>query len=321
MTGEPHFPRGTGLDLQGASSDEAPTTGTTSCGSRAPPVNRLGGFALLLVAGAVCIIMKTDIHQRLGVAGLIGLADIPRKIPDEKEVEKFMRLVEDDKNFIETEVMLTEWTGLTKMINTDGRYALQVAVDHCDSAGLTVQLLLEHAADGPSDRFTADAQECLSKPQIVAAQAKKLVDDLGNTHLALCKAISSRKDLAIVKELIESLGANPSTGECDDGATPLHLACEKGDLKAVDLLIREGADVNAENDHGATPLTVASFAGQEDVIATLIEHKAEVNQVSNGWSPLGAAVLAKQHKAAKLLSSYGAECSPPDELYCLSWEA
>ena len=31
------------------------------------------------------------------------------------------------------------------------------------------------------------------------------------------------------------------------GETPLHLACIKGDVKAVSLLIRQGADINVQD--------------------------------------------------------------------------
>jgi len=41
------------------------------------------------------------------------------------------------------------------------------------------------------------------------------------------------------------------------GLTPLHLACIWGDLDAVEVLVRSGADINARGERGQTPLFAA----------------------------------------------------------------
>lgn len=44
--------------------------------------------------------------------------------------------------------------------------------------------------------------------------------------------------------------------EIHDGNTALHIACYFTNIKAVDILLERGADVNVKNDKGDTPLCV-----------------------------------------------------------------
>ena len=62
-----------------------------------------------------------------------------------------------------------------------------------------------------------------------------------------------------------------------DGSTPLHCAAWKGHQQVVALLLKAGADVNAqnENDHwGTTPLHAAAHANQAAIAQLLIDHGA-----------------------------------------------
>jgi ankyrin repeat protein len=52
--------------------------------------------------------------------------------------------------------------------------------------------------------------------------------------------------------------------ELRSGMTPLHAAARKGLKKVVELLIHEGADVNAKDDDGDTPLDLALSAWEDD---------------------------------------------------------
>ena len=80
-----------------------------------------------------------------------------------------------------------------------------------------------------------------------------------------------------------------------DGNTPLHLACDKGDLEEVKNLIGKGADVNAQNnpmnfpfDWGkSTPLHVACSGVNIEIVDFLLENGAEVNlDDESGNTPL-----------------------------------
>ena len=72
------------------------------------------------------------------------------------------------------------------------------------------------------------------------------------------------------------------------GNTPLHLACDKGDLTKVKELIAQRANVNAENyendfDSGkATPLHIACGGVQIELVKFLLENGATVDAIDQG---------------------------------------
>ena len=56
-------------------------------------------------------------------------------------------------------------------------------------------------------------------------------------------------------------------GADNSGATPLHLAADRGYGQLVDLLLEKGADVNARDKTGAMPLNEAADKGHREVVA------------------------------------------------------
>ncbi|KAF7697948.1 ankyrin repeat and SOCS box protein 16 isoform X1 [Silurus meridionalis] len=97
-----------------------------------------------------------------------------------------------------------------------------------------VKLLLEHGAD--PDLLTAD----------------------GNAPLHLCITAESYA----CTELLVSMGANVNVAQRDSCLTPLHLACRRGLVEHVELLLAHRADVTVQNREGETPLN-AACAGAE----------------------------------------------------------
>ena len=84
--------------------------------------------------------------------------------------------------------------------------------------------------------------------------------------------------------------------------TPLHYAAGWGHKEIVELLIAEGADVNAMNGAGQTPLHFAAQEGQKEIVELLIAKGADVNAKTNdGETPLD---LAKG-EIADLLRKHG----------------
>ena len=74
------------------------------------------------------------------------------------------------------------------------------------------------------------------------------------------------------------------------GETPLLWAARFGQSQVAELLIAEGADVNAKNVVGQTPLHWAAMAGHKEIIELLIAAGAEVNaKTKRGDTPLDLA--------------------------------
>jgi hypothetical protein len=61
------------------------------------------------------------------------------------------------------------------------------------------------------------------------------------------------------------------------GETPLHLAASGGHVEILELLLDEGAHVDAQDIDGETPLHYAVMAGQVEAVAVLLSHGAIPN--------------------------------------------
>lgn len=65
------------------------------------------------------------------------------------------------------------------------------------------------------------------------------------------------QDDSILKTIIKC-GANLNIVDAN-GWTPLHHACEKGDLKAIEILIKEDVNVNVFSNKGYYPVHIAAM--------------------------------------------------------------
>jgi ankyrin repeat protein len=65
----------------------------------------------------------------------------------------------------------------------------------------------------------------------------------------------------------------PLTYVAPDGDTCLHVASHRGNLRAVELLVKAGVDVNRQGDMGSTPL---HYAATPEVAAFLVASGASV---------------------------------------------
>jgi ankyrin repeat protein len=131
-------------------------------------------------------------------------------------------------------------------------------------------------------------------------------DQMPNPSKEIIKAAKNGQ-VAILKEL---LAGDPSLIDArdKDGSTPLHCATGKGRQEVVALLIKSGADVNAQNtnDHwGTTPLHAAAHANQAAIAQLLIEHGADTKaQDREGRTPMFHTTFHKAKAVAKVLDKY-----------------
>ena len=79
-----------------------------------------------------------------------------------------------------------------------------------------------------------------------------------------------------------------------DGKTPLYLAAFRGNLHAVEILVHNGADVNACDSEGYTPLIAGLIGNHKDVVDYLIKAGADVFHLTA--DKLTPSVIASDYK-------------------------
>jgi ankyrin repeat protein len=95
----------------------------------------------------------------------------------------------------------------------------------------------------------------------------------------------------------------------NNGRTPLHAACWSSDANGyvVRKLLDAGAAIEA-SDRGATPILLASIRGNTELVKILIKQGANVNaQAEDGRKPLAAALDGHHEETAKVLAAAGAK--------------
>jgi hypothetical protein len=100
------------------------------------------------------------------------------------------------------------------------------------------------------------------------------VDSLDDSFL---KTALHRAAMGGHKSIVELLLANGADIDARSSAcaTPLHYAAEEGHKEIVELLVTKGADVNAKNTDGNVPLHVAARKGHRDIVELLRKHGAK----------------------------------------------
>jgi ankyrin repeat protein len=84
---------------------------------------------------------------------------------------------------------------------------------------------------------------------------------------------------------------DPLTYRAPDGDTCLHIAAHQGNLRAVELLIKAGLDINLQGDMGYTPL---HYARTPEIVSVLLASgastsiKNEFGQSPIGWPNIGS---------------------------------
>ncbi|DAZ96010.1 TPA: hypothetical protein N0F65_008989, partial [Lagenidium giganteum] len=77
---------------------------------------------------------------------------------------------------------------------------------------------------------------------------------------------------------------------------PLHLAVEAHQAtQLIQLLVANGADVNATDERGDTALHWAAFAGREAVVQTLLALEADVTMLNSDWETAAQIAAAYDH--------------------------
>ncbi|PVU90679.1 hypothetical protein BB561_004773 [Smittium simulii] len=96
----------------------------------------------------------------------------------------------------------------------------------------------------------------------------------------------SKMGKSTTSELIQMIQDGLSIVVTDEARrTALHVACSVGNLEAVELLLKLGADPNAIDIRGNTPLTLAAMSGYTEIVLLLLQHGADPKSGSDRLSP------------------------------------
>ncbi|NWZ85224.1 BARD1 protein, partial [Poecile atricapillus] len=107
--------------------------------------------------------------------------------------------------------------------------------------------------------------------------------------------------------VLKSPGGNTIARRNHKGETLLHVASIKGDLAAVEQLLKNGADPNVKDNAGWTPLRQSCNHGHSEVVQLLLQHRALVNTTGyQNDSPLHDAARNGHVAIVELLLLHGA---------------
>jgi ankyrin repeat protein len=111
------------------------------------------------------------------------------------------------------------------------------------------------------------------------------------------------QNITLVRELLEK-GAHVDPE--DNKTTPLMAAAQKGHSDIMQLLIKAGANVNAQDHVHGTALFYAAKEGKSEACKLLISSGALVDTISiNGCTPLRSALLNWRTETMRVLIEHG----------------
>jgi ankyrin repeat protein len=149
-------------------------------------------------------------------------------------------------------------------------------------------------------------------------------EDYNFSHLH--RVVLKIRPLELRVELDKAMSRAQVNAQDDMGKTPIHWAALRGDVSAVDMLLRAGARVDICDNSGYTALYEASFSKSKGCVELFLAFGADVNARDKvGYSILHIAAAHGTHDLLSVLLANGAEledsrnhwkCSPLQRAVC-----
>lgn len=164
--------------------------------------------------------------------------------------------------------------------------------------------------------FNAIEKENIKEVKTLIKQGANvnIADENGKTPLHIA---ANKGNLKLVKLLVKN-GANVNAKS--DGANPLYFAIfaeSDKNSRILKYLIKKGANVNTQMDN-FTALWMAAHKGQEKTVEILLKNGADINYKTNlSSNPIEAIVttynadIKKKEKILKIMIKYGADINMP----------
>jgi len=120
----------------------------------------------------------------------------------------------------------------------------------------------------------------------------------------------------LMTKILISLGADLNTSKVYDGRSPLIHACANDYLDIIEMLVKNGANVNVDDDVGKNALIFSCCKGNIKAVNILIKAGAVLNSKTNiGWTPLMYASAKGANDIITLLVSKGAHLNEKEALF------
>lgn len=129
-----------------------------------------------------------------------------------------------------------------------------------------------------------------------------------------CKSSTIFLTLVVYLFLFNQIKAMDVNMLNEDGETLLHVAAHAGQTKAVELLLSQGANVNAKDNDQFTPALLAAQQNNTHVVLLLITHRAELWHSDNkGNTVLTWIGLYRNHTLAEALTAHSSKLKKNDD--------
>ncbi|KAL8648633.1 MAG: hypothetical protein Q9210_004877 [Variospora velana] len=172
-----------------------------------------------------------------------------------------------------------------------------------------VQVLLEKVDNGKAilDSVALQQQDA-RKCELSMDIAEKKSE--GSTVITGLRVAVQERHMARLQMLLEE-GADVNAKDVG-GWTALILAAENGYVEAVETLLRNGADIGIRGRREWPALHWAANHGELTVVQLLVKHGADINANQNGWAPILLAAKKGYMAVVEFLLENGADANSED---------